>query len=1263
MKSLSISGVSFYPDDTVEVVRQLLALKEESHPDRMFIELRVQLDSDHYSSNPKHWTELFHRLSTDGKMVSEAAMRIYVTQIRPEPAVAPRAVSLDEWERHPEDLEALRTSDAPFTEWRVFGVPEEESMILALPPRDTNIPSARIPIPHKQRLYETIHREVGLEFRVTVLPADASDNVKSVYYPTFRSEETPPNLEGLRASIEASRKMLSDLFSLTPTQHQSSSVIKAKWYVPLVSTDIQAPRTRFEQIFYGLTVSKDTPYIAYFTAKTDILRSKFYVEDPKKKEPFINKTNLRSWIARTLPQRRRPTLLLYRGKSNTHFDRIAITDIDITLQSERDKDSKESIEDLRQGLLEWFGTLDAVTPFFVPTDFMESRWELAELSMVSSYDKDIKGFNMNRFPCLHSIFGIQGNTFRLLRADQGEEDIPIEVLQAYQYLQQEANPEYVAEQMRIPIDKARELIDKIEELSEDVNFEKYVKSYPTVRFFSREAYIRFVTDPDRILEYIDILRYVLTSESEDVKAICPERLQEVPAVVAVAQGEVKPEEEEDLAALLGEEFAEEFKPGAAAAAAPAGPPRRKLLEVASKQATTYNYFNNRLKKFDADTFDQSFYNSECEKLKQVVVLTPEDKARIGDRYNYKDAPANEKYELDAPKGTAICPPYWCMRDEIPLRKDQLVLKEDGALHCPVCDGKVRPDDSVSQAEYTVIERDQTSKYPKEMKRKSTVNGKKVPCCYMRDPEKKKKKEDAAEDEEKKTNTAYILQEDVPLVPKLRAAYLSSTLANALNIKTDYENTVKKGKLVLEKTDFFRIGLGRPSESLRTLFDVQKEIPRPRDAVDNVKKCSFFLTRRTTASGDTPTERILESIDSDYQQGTLSILEELEYVTTFLECEVLRVNIETNQVLCGFWSDTVRGTGNTIVLLGDDILGTFGKTRLGARTFRSLYNVNITKAPFKKETRDLLVNLSKEACKAGVPTYNDAVKELVRLGKPVYQVILDPFGRAQALFVPGVVLLPILPMLQNTFEGAVVRDGYYDLKEEEIPDDGSQRASVRDSIHPGYRIVSDHVDVTGKLVELETQAGFRIPIRSAESKQANASEVMQTIRIQKEETLVEGKPKQEDVELAERIAYKSEMIEFLMYSLSMDIQTEDYATLRRSIESRSKNLYKELDKWYKAEAYADTTEDPIRFVNKVRTPCGQMTDKDTCNKSSLCGWHKGDCKIRVKPVFSKEEVLKYIAKVLFVNEKKRALVLDGTMSPFFSTVLYLEMPNELITTSF
>ena len=1260
MKSLSISGVSFYPDDTVEVVRQLFALKESSHPARMFMECLVQLDFDHYSSNPKNWTSLFHRLSTDGRTVTESAIRTYITQIRSDQSdFAPRAFTLDEWSEPIEELRDLHSPGAPFTEWRVFGVPEEESVILSLPPKDTLLPSARIPIPHSQRLFESVHPEEILDIRVTQFVEGMSENVRFVYFPVLR-DDTPANLSGIESAIRSSRKLLSDLFALRAPKEQASTVLKAKWFVPLVSTKIGAPRTRFEQIFYGLTVSKETPYIAYFTAKTEVIRSKFYVEDPKKKVPFLDTAKLRGWIARTLPQRRRPTLLLYRGKSNTHFDRIAITETDITFQSERDRDSKETLDDLQKNLLSWFNTFDAVTPFFVDTDTETDRWNLSELSLAITYAKGIDEFNMNRFHCLHPIFGVQDNKFRLLRADQTEGEVPMEVIQTYQYLQQDPNPEFVAEQMNVSLERARELIGKVVAFGEDFNFEKYVKQYPTVQFFKKDAYVRFVTDIDRVIEYVNLLRYVLTSGAADVETVCPERLQEAAPVMAVAQGELRVDvvDEEAERDLLAGLYEPEELPGAPAAAAPASAaPVKRKMEIASKQATTYNYFNNRVKKFDAETFDQTFYNSECEKLKQVVVLTPEDKARIGPTYNYDKAPDAEKLELDDPEGTAICPPYWCMRDEIPLRKEQLKLGEDGILHCPQCGGKVRPNDSVNPAEFTVIERDQAAKFPDAMKRLSTKNGRKVPCCYVREP---KKQADMTED--KKGGVSYILQQDAPIVPELRAAYLSPSLAAALKVKTNYDKTVVKGKIVLKESDVFRIGLGRPSRSLPVLFGNKVQIPRPRDNPDAVKKCSFFLTRRNAASGDTPVERVLEAIDRDYEEGNLTILEEVEYVTTFLECEVIRVDISTNQVLCGFWSDTIRGTKNTIALLGDDILGVFGKSRVG-RTYQPSYSVNLTKSPFARDTLPYLRNLSKEACNVGIPTYDDAVHELQRLGKASYEVILDPFKRTQALFVAKEVVLPILPVLRETFEGIPVRDGYYDIKDDELPSRDAIVAAYADSKHPGYKVVTDHANVYGATVEVELSSGFRVPVYPVQTEAKKPTEVLETVYLHSEDSLVYDKPKAEDIKLAETTTYKSEIIEFLLYSISKDIQTEDYVELRMSIENSTETLEKDLDAWFEAEGYMDTADSPIQFINKVRTPCGQLTNKDTCNKSSLCGWHRGDCKIRVNPVFEKRQLLRAVAKILRQNPKKRALVLDGILSPFFSTVLYLEMPNELITTSF
>jgi hypothetical protein len=267
-------------------------------------------------------------------------------------------------------------------------------------------------------------------------------------------------------------------------------------------------------------------------------------------------------------------------------------------------------------------------------------------------------------------------------------------------------------------------------------------------------------------------------------------------------------------------------------------------------------------------------------------------------------------------------------------------------------------------------------------------------------------------------------------------------------------------------------------------------------------------------------------------------------------------------------------------------------------------------------------------------------------------------------VPGKVVLPIQPLAVKPDEGVPVKAGYADVTDEELPTVVQQRAFVRASRHPGFRIVEELTNVAGGVVELRMASGFRVPVRvQAPSEETTPpQEVIETIRRSTEEDLVNGEVNEEDKATARRILYASEIREFLLFSLSKDIQSEDDADLRRAIETRDSNLYMRLKAWFKDHAYADNTESPVEFVNKVRTPCGQYTDKKACSKSSLCGWHKNTCKIRVKPTVDTTAVLQDLAKTLLRNDKQRALVLDGRLSPFFSTVLYLEMPHEWITTS-
>jgi hypothetical protein len=372
-------------------------------------------------------------------------------------------------------------------------------------------------------------------------------------------------------------------------------------------------------------------------------------------------------------------------------------------------------------------------------------------------------------------------------------------------------------------------------------------------------------------------------------------------------------------------------------------------------------------------------------------------------------------------------------------------------------------------------------------------------------------------------------------------------------------------------------------------------------------------------------------------------------------------METSQVECGFWSETVGGSSRTIAILGNAVLAQVSRVK-DKKAFKTEFITDLRKPVFKT-VMPILRDRHSRACSVNVPVLADAIAELQLKGKTSYEVIMDPFNRIQAVFIPKEILLPIQPANLKPDQGVPVRDGYHSIADEDLPLGSTARAFLSGTKHEKFKVQAELQDFNGKIVELELTSGYRVPIQAEETEEAgDAKEVLETIRRVPESQLVDGEPNAEDMRLAQEISYSTEIYEFLMYSLSKDIHTEEYGNLKKMIVTKHANVYKELLKWFKAEAYEDNTKSPIEFVNKVRTPCGQFTAKDSCAKSSLCGWHKNTCKIRVKPIVEKEAVLKRITKTLRDNDKHRALVLDERLSPFFSTILYLEMPHELITTT-
>jgi hypothetical protein len=1278
MKTLPIAGtlqtVTFFEDDTLETVRQLLALAVGSHPDRLFAEVKASLPKDTYD-NPLQWSTLFYRLSFDGARIVPDMLKIYTTQTRPGTMLEAREISKEEWDAKGPELAPLYAPEVDFEEWRVLGVEDTTSFCMPLPPRDLpSLQAANRPTLKPQSLFETLHPYEVTEVRATEVSADASPNVRLNYVPRLRPD-TPTTIEPLRAPLEAAQLQLRALLQLETPPHQSVSIVRAKWYIPLVSTQITAPRTRFEQMFYGLTVSpKVTPYVGFFTAKTETLRHKFYVADPKAKQPSLDIPVWRGWLSKTLPQRRLPTLLLYRGgSSRTEFDRIAITERDITVDVHRDKASTTTLDELQAEMSAWLLSLDAVLPFLDTRDLGLARWQLSTLAALASYGKEVREFDMLRFPCLQGLFSVQPPKFRLLRAEHTSDEVTPQDLQILDLLRDaetEPTPDAIATELSISVQEVEERLARVRALSEELNLEKSLRAYPTIEFRPKEVLLNFVTDLERTLHYANLLRHVLTSDSEQVDAICPKRMERVGAKVVVPQTEV------DLDADFAADDAFNALLGFGADEAPAEGPAEETLplksrkvKVSSRAVGTYNYFNARLQEFDPATFDKSIYPNKCDKPRQVVVLTPADTARLGPSYNYSEASPDEVLALSDPDGTAICPPYWCVRDELPLREAQLITGPDGAQHCPKCNGKVRVSDDLDLVEYPVIKRDVAAKFPDTLKAEyaSTKNGRRIPCCYQ-SPRAKTTVLSSKED------ATYVLEASSQTIGPLRFAYLDAELAERLQLPLTYEESVKKGRIGAGNSDVFRVGVGRPSETAEKLLGASAKLPRPNDAPrETLLRCSFFRSWPGRGAGDTELDRIVSSIDQAYTQGTLGFLEELEYVASVLTCEVIRVDRVTGQVLCGFGGE-LGGSAKTVVLLGQTILARVSRTKTPSG-YKTTFQTDLRKAPFPKATLTLLLDRHARACASSLPSLSDAIAALMSKGKAQYQVILDPFKRVQAVFVPREGLLPVVPSTTQVDAGVPIRSGYSDVRDDELPTLDAQLAFLEGLSHPMFAVREPIRNVTGVVVEVELASGFRVPVRpGTESAAGPAREVTETVRRVDEETLVSAPPNAEDLRTAERVAYESEIFDFLLFSLSTSIESDaygqilkaEYQPLRTAIETRSPTLLTDLQRWFKAEAFEGTAKSPVAFVNKVRTPCGQYTDKAACESSSLCGWKQTNgkklCKIRVNPVVDTAALLRRITKTLRENDKQRALVLDGRMSPFFSTMLYLELPHELITTT-
>jgi hypothetical protein len=1287
--------ISYFEDDTVNVVRQRIASALNTHQDRLFILVSLKLPHNYYQKDPRRWESLFDRLSYNNQPITNAAFQEYATTYRT-PAVSLITFSefdRTEWMSKPEDLEELYDSTNSFTEYRIFGVEESKSFILPFKfdaSIASKIPAARTPLPMITTLISTLYKHDMIE-KFLAIPYDSTaDTAVSIYFPFYRST-TPNRISDEEINLlDKNTKLIKDLLELKVFEPVSISLTYVKFYAKFINTDFgSAARTRFEQIFYGLTLSKEVPYIQYFTGKNQISRHKFYVDDPKTKKPYLDMNMWSRWNSRP-PQRNYPTLLLYRGKSKEHYDRISITPEDISITLYRNDENDEKIPEMKKEVLKWIKEFDSIMTFIEKEDIDTERFELQDVSFFAKYSRTVNKLEFLRFNCITSIFNKTEvpTRFAFLRTDSKlTSDVSPVQIKVIQLLDEGVRkPKDIAKELNVTVDEADKILKQVEDIIDnDPNIlDRVLRGFPLIQIGDNDIKVSGVNEVDRIIKFANILRYIVGfSSSRDLDDICPKRMETVKADTAVIPAnsfepdEAFDEQYADLFGYLEDEEVVEEKP------VKKEEPKEKSVLTEKGQETLHNYFQGRLIKFDRKSFDpknnETPYAKKCERDHQPIILDNNYFERMKDtEYDPQTYLKPEFMESTVdPEGLIICPEYWCIRDEIPLTQEQLI-EEDGEFVCPLCYNKIRTSDSDDLRYYTVIKRKEGFNYPGFNKYKFSKSGKNMPCCF-RTPSKKT-------GEEKADEKYYIVNEDKLQLKPLQTSFISKKLLDSLQIEEDYELFPKK-RIANGMAGFFRVGLGNPSETLPELLGLKTKVASPRESVGTVLKCSFLRSwKKLGDSNLTSIENslrkippydtddyvrknlaaIISGIDDAFQKKELSLIQELEYCAVFLQCDVFRVFPATNTLGCMFYSPLVRSrTKGIVIFQNNNIVDILSHVTRVAKGFQ--YKSNIFEIPFKKDTFSVLEKLRSQSCTTKVPSYNDALKIikeiLIASEQDDFQIVLDPFGRAQSFFVKKHMILPFNPSpLPDSIQTKII--GYSEIQKELLPthENVLKYLEIAAKYSEGYKWVEDLYNTNSERVEVLVKSGLRIPIYPEKIKQAEPLEIIDTVNELTESKLVYGEPSEELESDYKNLSYSSEIYEFLIFELTNDIK-EDYKDLRASLQKINpsrKEVEPLLREWFDRTVEYVKVDKPIEFLSKVRTPCGQFKSKNECN-GNLCAWNGKTCKVEVRQSVRKEPLFHRLLATLVDNIKIRAMVLDGRTSPFFSTVLYLALPNELIVT--
>jgi hypothetical protein len=1283
MKTGSSTSIKLFTDDTIDTVQTRIGESVGIHPDRLRIYVNGQFDGNYYSKDSRKWENLFLRMSPDGKVVQKS-LEFYQASREPKLELA-GSYDKSGW------MALNPASETTFQELRILGVPEERSWVFPLenvPPE--HLPPASQVAGESKTLFKTLHPYTITQFQV-IPHSELLPNIEVVYFPRLRTGSPAAVPTDVSRALARQTELITAVSGLNAPTPEHVTISQARWKLALVDTDFgKAVRNRFEQIFYGTTLSPKIPVVSFFSSRNEQSRHKFFTDNPSK-SPFLDVRMWSYWWNSTKPSKNKPALVFYRGapgvpSSRSSFDRITVNSTEITVSCSRTPDSKLTQEQLQKEVKEFLLSIDGLAAFIDPADYDDDRWVLQDMSAVLQYSGDLKEADFRRFDCLRGIYDVADQdklVFKFLRTDQSDTGLSENQMRILGMLKENeyTSPEDVHEQFPdLSIEECTFLVEGVKQLVSD-NPDLGDRQYsllPTFKFSAKECAVTHAPDMKRVIKYISILRDVLIHpDNSELDEVCPKRMESVATEVAVV-----PIEESGAAGdtdFLDELLGELSGIGTAEKKEEAVPELKQAKKVRSKGNTSLaTYFLTQLRDFDPVLYDPSdpAVSKKCEKTRQPIAIKSEELAKFeGDLAQYDPREeATKILDVKDPDGIVICPEYWCTVDRIPLKKEQLVDET-----CPLCHGKVRSNDkniekTQDTTEYPVIQRDSTSAFPGYVKYKSGSTNKQIPCCFTSSQTYKRKLENVRPNP---TELFYVLGDSKTRLGELRLAYVPADIGKITGLKLDYSATVDAANRIQSgNSGFFRAGVGHARDSLPKILGVTLHVGRPSESPEITKRCSFFRTwKHADEDGDDKIAARVSSINKAYEENQLSILEELEYSALSLNCMiyVLYTGSGSDGVLTGCFMNigAVRNVKRAIIVLVNsaDSESVDYVAHVSRTAATPIYNANLYKPQFPKGLISEMEALRVKACVREIPTIDKALafmNKLPELKTMMSQIklVLDPYMRAQALYIPGKIILPFRPTSQIPTHMTEHVPGYANISPEDYPQKTEMLNILNHAkeLHRGYAYAHDNTNSKNSVVELITASGLRIPVRSGDTEIHPPTEITETVHDVGEDKVAFGKHDKANDTLAKTITYEAEIFEFLLYQLSNDIHSGDhyYSKLLDALKTPdAKTLRPLLREWMDDTITFSGAEEPPAFYSKMRHSCSGSS-KDTC--TGLCGWDGDSCKVKVRTVsksLQREALENRLLSTLASNDKIRGIVFNHRVSPFFSSVLYLEMPSEVI----